>query len=72
MRDTFFWVAMIALVVAAVSGVLGFVVYPATTKGRGHKKRKAPPPKQGLARSIFIISAAAALMCLFFGLFLPG
>lgn len=69
MREPFLWIAMICLAGMAVSGFFGFLYYPTIT--RKHK-RKAPPPRQGLARAFFIVFAGGALLGLFFGLLLPG
>ena len=58
-------VGFVALALALVSGVLGFVVYLASTRRRG---RKHPPPVQGLARAMFVIFAAGAFVIFFFGM----
>ncbi len=61
--------ASLCLIGAAVSGVLGFVVYPRQVRKAG--KRKGPSPardRQGMARAMFILFMAAAFTCGFFGL----
>ena len=73
MRDVLFYVGMVALAGALISGLLGFLVYPAQTRRRAgalQKKKLPPPPRQGLARAMFIIFASAAFVCLFFGTFI--
>ena len=57
-------VALIALAGAVVSGVLGFVVYPARTR---RTRKHVPPPAQGMARAMFVIFAAGAFVAFFFG-----
>ena len=73
MRSMFLTVAVIGLVLAAVSGAMGFLVYPAKVRAR-HRvtgKKVPPPPRQGFWRAMFVIFVAAAFAGAFFGLLLP-
>ena len=73
MRSTFLTVAAVAFVGVLITGLMGFVLYPSQVKAkrRATGKKQPPPPRQGLARSLFVICLAALLACLFFGLLLP-
>ena len=75
MAQTFLIVAAVAGVGAVISGLLGFVLYPAQTAAKrragGSNKKTPPPPRQGLARALFVIFAATTFLGLFFGLLLP-
>ena len=68
MRDALLIVGFIGLAGALLTGVLGFLGYPA--KARGKKKHK-PSPQQGFARAMFVIFAAAAFVAFFFGIQMP-
>jgi hypothetical protein len=61
----------LALAGAVVSGILGFLVYPARSRAKGKRHPKLSP-QQGFARAMFIIFAAAAFVAFFFGFFMPG
>ena len=74
MRSTLLTVALVALVLSLISGVMGFVVYPAKTKAQRNAtgKKVPPPPKQGFWRAMFIIFIAGAFAGAFFGLLMPN
>jgi hypothetical protein len=69
MRDALIIVGFISLAGALLTGILGFLVYPAKARAR---KKKQPSPQQGFARAMFIIFAAATFVAFFFGLQMPG
>ena len=73
MKSMFLVVAAVSVVMALVSGVIGFVVYPAQMKAkrRATGKKIPPPPRQGFWKAMFVIFLAAALAGAFFGLLLP-
>ena len=71
MGTVFTIAAGISVIGALIAGVLGFVVYPKQLAHvrKGQKKAHSPVrDKQGLARAMFIVFAAAAFTCGFFGL----
>ena len=74
MKSMFLIVAVIGILLSAVSGVMGFLVYPARSKAkrRATGKKVPPPPRQGFWRAMFVIFIAAAFAGLFFGLLLPN
>ena len=79
MQEVLLIAATFTAIAASVSGFLGFVVYPKQASagrpktrptGNSRPRRRGPPPRQGIARGLFIIFAAATFVCLFFGVFL--
>ena len=84
MTNVFFIAAAVALVGAAVTGLLGFVVYPRRvareaghrkaarrrggSRGRSSKHVSPAMRSQGFSRAMFIVFAAAVIACGFFGL----
>lgn len=65
MQSTLLIVGLLAAAGAAVSGVLGFLIHPAKTR---RSKKRGPSQREGFARALFIIFAAAAFVALFLGL----
>ena len=71
MGTVFLIATAVSILAAVVAGVLGFVVYPRRLAHvrKGQKKAHSPVrDQQGLARALFIVFAAAAFTCGFFGL----
>lgn len=68
MRNALLIIGTLALAGAAISGLLGFFLYPA----KARRRRKSPvSQQQAFARAMFIIFIAGAFVALFFGLLMP-
>ena len=73
MADVLWILSGISLLAAVVTGVLGFLVYPAQVRKQPAARGKKTTPameRQGLSRSLFMIAVASAFTTGFFAIFL--